>query len=742
MIKKIKMRNCATYDESGIELSECSKVNFVYGPNGSGKSTISNYFQDITEPKYADCNVEWEFNQPLEMLVYNRHFKETNFSGDIDGIFTLGKDVIDDMTAIDALKARKKELSDEVKKKKTLLQQKNEELEKHTQDFQDTIWNVILKQNEADFQEAFAGYRGSKKTFFNQVIKRYKDGHSSPHSREELLKKASTLFAEKPEKHDLLKLEYKDILEELHSVEISDLWTKHIVGNQDVPIAALISHLGNSDWVQNGMKYLGDDCKCPFCQQDTITDALKSQLEQFFNREYETYLQTLSIFQTSYEECSQRMIKLLTDILTNDSFFSISKVDIGRIKALIDAVQANISANKSEIEKKIKEPSRSVTLNCTDIESILKLISVGNETIQNHNTMVDNFATEKNNLIAEIWTFLLDEQEALISGYLKDCKNVDKAITGISLSIESYKNEIDEKEKQIIEKNKNISSVQPTVDEINRLLKAYGFNNFKIVPSPTKDNCYQIQRPDGSLASDTLSEGEETFISFLYFLQLTKGATDISRVSTEKILIIDDPICSLDSTILYIVSCLVKALISDVKNDNSNIKQIFIFTHNVFFHKEASFVEGKPDSSNNVCYWILHKDESVSKIIPYQHNNPIHTSYELLWRELREINTSSFITIQNTMRRIIENYFGMLGNRKYDHIKKKFQTIEEQQICESLFYWINDGSHSIPDDLYIDSYSDSIEKYKAVFKEVFDISGHIAHYNMMMGIDDEKKNKE
>lgn len=155
----------------------------------------------------------------------------------------------------------------------------------------------------------------------------------------------------------MLKLEYKDILEELHSVETSALWAKHIVGNQDVPIATLISHLGNSDWVQNGMKYLGDDCKCPFCQQDTITDALKSQLEQFFNREYETYLQTLSIFQTSYEECSQRMIKLLTEILTNDSFFSVSQVDMGRIKALIDAVQANINANKSEIEKKLKNPA-------------------------------------------------------------------------------------------------------------------------------------------------------------------------------------------------------------------------------------------------------------------------------------------------------------------------------------------------------------------------------------------------
>lgn len=633
------------------------------------------------------------------------------------------------------MKARKKKLSDEVKKKKTLLQQRKDESEKHTQDFQDTIWNVILKQNETDFQEAFAGYRGSKKTFFSQVIKRYKEGHSSPHSREELLQKASTLFAKKPEKHSLLELEYKDTLEELQSVETDDIWTKHIVGNQDVPIAALISHLGNSDWVQNGMKYLGEDFKCPFCQQDTITDELKSQLEQFFNREYETYLQILTKFQTDYEECSQRIIKLLTDILTNDLFFYISKVDFGKIKALIDAVQANINANKSEIEKKIKEPSRSVTLNRTDIESILKLINAGNETIKNHNTMVDNFAAEKNNLIAEIWTFLLDEQEALISGYLNDCKRLEKAITGISGSIDSFEKEIVEIEKHIVEKNKNISSVQPTVDEINRLLKAYGFNNFKIVPSPTKDNCYQIQRPDGSLASNTLSEGEETFISFLYFLQLTKGATDISRVSTEKILIIDDPICSLDSTILYIVSCLVKSLISDVKKGNSNIRQVFIFTHNVFFHKEASFVDGKTDNSKGVSYWILHKDESVSKIITYHHNNPIHTSYELLWRELRDTNTSSFITIQNTMRRIIENYFGMLGNRKYDDIKKKFQTIEEQQICESLFYWINDGSHSIPDDLYIDSYSDSIEKYKTVFKAVFDISGHSAHYNMMMGID-------
>ncbi len=54
------MRNCATYDEAGIELSNCSKINFIYGPNGSGKSTISNYFQDEADSKYVDCSVDWE----------------------------------------------------------------------------------------------------------------------------------------------------------------------------------------------------------------------------------------------------------------------------------------------------------------------------------------------------------------------------------------------------------------------------------------------------------------------------------------------------------------------------------------------------------------------------------------------------------------------------------------------------------------------------------------------------------
>ena len=57
-------------------------------------------------------------------------------------------------------------------------------------------------------------------------------------------------------------------------------------------------------------------------------------------------------------------------------------------------------------------------------------------------------------------------------------------------------------------------------------------------------------------------------------------------------------------------------------------------------------------------------------------------------------------------------------------------------IARSLVAWINDGSHSIPDDLYIDSYTDAVPKYKEVVREMLYKSGHKTHYNMMMGIED------
>lgn len=735
MINSITMRQCATYDAEGVSIDNCPKINFIYGPNGSGKSTISNYLQNTSEAMYSNCKIQWENDITAELVVYNRRFRERNFKGNIAGVFTLGAATIEDIKHLEELKAEREKRYLELKNRKAALQHQEAELTTCKNDFKQTVWNVILKENEKDFQEAFTGLRSNKDKFRDAVIKKYNVNHDSSETRDTLKKRALKLFSEKPEKCAPIDLSIDELINKLIVIENDDIWEKIIVGNKDVPIAKLIDFLNNADWVNRGRAFINKDGYCPFCQQKTISEDFKEQLDSFFSGEYEENIKYIGDIISQYKNISEQLYSALQSVLSNERFINISGIDVEKYNTKKDLLSTIFLGNLSEMTSKEKEPGIRVRIQESKIV-ILELKSMiisANDSIASHNEIVDHFNTEKNKLIDDIWTFLLDEQDALISGYLNDLKNFDKALCGIKRGIKSFQDQVTELDKQIIEAEKNITSVQPTVDEINRSLKAYGFENFEIVASTENKNSYQIKRPDGTLATNTLSEGEETFISFLYFLQLAKGSTDITKVSSHKILVIDDPICSLDSTILYIVSAMVKDLIVRVKEGKSDVEQLFILTHNVFFHKEASFIDGRTQEDKNVNYWVIYKDSNISHIKPYGMKNPIKTSYELLWQELKDCTSGSLVTTQNIMRRIIENYFGMLGNRKYDYVAKRFKTIEEQMICKSLFYWINDGSHTIPDDLYIDSYSDSVEKYKKVFKEIFFVTGHNAHYDMRMG---------
>lgn len=183
---------------------------------------------------------------------------------------------------------------------------------------------------------------------------------------------------------------------------------------------------------------------------------------------------------------------------------------------------------------------------------------------------------------------------------------------------------------------------------------------------------------------------------------MTKGGITEDEVNNERVLVIDDPISSLDSNVLFVVGTLIKDIIKNIKADIGNVRQLILLTHNVYFHKEVSFIDGRTKTCNKTNFWILRKNDKVTGLQSFEMNNPIQSSYELLWQELKSDEVKSTLTIQNIMRRIIENYFKLLGKYGDDDLILKFETKEEQEICRSLISWINDGSHSINDDLYIE----------------------------------------
>ncbi|GIM59658.1 AAA family ATPase [Capnocytophaga canis] len=738
MIESINIKNIATYDNEGIQINGLKKVNFIYGANGTGKTTLSNYlFNDESEKeKFSDCSIKWEGDNPIKTLVYNKKFKELNFGhGKVKGIFTLGQATTEQVVEINTKKEQLNEIKKEGEVKKDTLEKQKKELEKLEEEFKDACWKNLKLKYENDLKKAFDGVIKSKERFRDKLLEEFQNNSEILLTYDELKEKAKTVFGEIPQAiSEINNISYDEVLE----IRSDNIWRTKIIGKSDINIASLIERLGINDWVNEGKKYIQEDENtCPFCQQNTITEDFRNKLNLFFDETYTNNINYLKVIQQKYNSLMDNIINELNTIENNQKNLPNTKLDIDKFSSYLKTLISQNSENKVKIENKVKEPSREFELVSLEeqLKLISELISNANTEIQKHNNIVINFHTEKHNLIKSVWKFLVEEFKTEIQNFNRTKNGLERGIQNLDTQLQDKKTEWRALNNEVQELTKNITSIQPTIDEINRLLQSFGFLNFKIVAS-SQDGFYEIQRESGENAEQTLSEGEVTFITFLYYYQKAKGGENPEAVNEDRVLVIDDPISSLDSNVLFIVSTLIKDLIREIKEDNylGSIKQILLLTHNIYFHKEVSFV-GKGAESNKLNYWILRKNDNITNIQAYGVKNPIQSSYAMLWNELKNENNTSPLTIHNIMRRILENYFKVLGNYKNEEdVISHFPLHEEKQACRSLYYWINDGSHCFSDDLEIQDQSISIEAYKNVFRDIFKHTGQEGHYNMMMGI--------
>lgn len=519
----------------------------------------------------------------------------------------------------------------------------------------------------------------------------------------------------------------KPVISKIIVVEERGILKEKIVGKEDIEIAKLINRLDNSDWVREGLQYLETtEDICPFCQQD-ISENLKSEIEDFFDETYKNKIKELEGIKDEYQTIRNQIVKSL-DVIVRIDIPIIDTSELNKKKQLFE--------NKSELNlrmlnEKVRNPSTPISLNSLGqikVE-IFELIDELNKSIKTNNKTVENIDQEKDLLKSQIWRFIVEKLMADIEIFNNVRVKHNKAIKGMNSSLAEKGNKQKELDSTISELESKIISVQHSVYEINHLLKSFGFTNFELRKA-NKKGFYELVRDDGTKVEKTLSEGEYTFVTFLYFYHLLQGSIDQTRITRNKIVVIDDPISSLDSSVLFVVSNLIKKITRDTREKRNGIKQVFVLTHNVYFFKEVTFRGNRDNKWKEEAFWLIRKFKNQSRIVEHE-ENPIKTTYELLWRELdypEKINTA---TIFNTMRRILEYYFNILGGLDYEDAISKFEG-EEKVIFRSLLGWVNDGSHFINDDLAVTVDSSDIQKYLSVFREVFKRMNHESHYNMMM----------
>lgn len=735
MIESMSIRNTASYSDDGTELTGLKKINFVYGANGSGKTTISNFSVNLDDEEFKDCSMQWSQNQKLQCLAYNKQFRDNNFGkGPIAGVFTLGQATTEELKQIEEKQVELSNLKAEGLKLKSSYDEIVAKKLEYENDLKERLWRNIYKQHEVDLKEAFKNAM-HKESFKKRLLDEFANNTSQAQTLPDLREKSKTIFGDAPKELEPLPTWG---FSRIGEIEADGAWMEKIVGKADVDISKLIASLNINDWVSQGVHYITADSTCPFCQQPTITEEFRTQLENYFDSTFTESVNKIGSLADEYSNQIDDVFHTLQQIETTQKQASDSKLNLELFSAWLRSLTSQASQNRALIADKKKEPSRPIKLARTvdGFSQISELVKRANDEIEKHNGIVLNFSTEKNNLINAVWRYLVESNKVELQEAIRKLTGLQKGIDALKEKTDKKRTDYKALDNEIKDLTSNVTSVQPTVDEINRTLIFYGFENFEIVPAEGESNHYQIKRENGDLAESTLSEGEVTFITFLYYLQLAKGAVKKDAITDERVLIIDDPISSLDSNVLFVVGSLVKRVIKDVKNNVGSIKQLILLTHNVYFHKEASFIDARTKECAETHFWILRKSKNITSAQAYLTRNPIKTSYELLWAEIK-VENISIITVQNSMRRIIENYFKLLGGYKDIDLVNKFTSNEERDIFRSLISWVNDGSHSISDDLFVESQTDVVEKYLEVFKSVFYLTNHGGHYEMMMGLENQ-----
>ncbi|MGX9933488.1 ATP-binding protein [Virgibacillus salarius] len=723
MIEKIRIKEVASYDTTGIDVN-LSKINYIYGSNGTGKTTVSELLRNSDNQKYSSCNIEWkQGSSNFDLYVYNRNFVHENFNirNEIKGIFTLGKESTDILASIDEKIKDAEKHQDRIGNLERSITEKNEQLEIIKTNFTNHCWDLKQKYDE-NFKEAFTGLRNNRERFMEKCLIEAENNNNELYTYEELNRRVESVFKNPRVKiRPIPKVQYDRSLEE------QAIFQTKIIGKKDLDIARLITELNISDWVQQGHRHMeGTDGICPFCQQE-LPGNFKEKLDEYFDETYTEQIHNLDSSIEKYERDTFGFFEQYNFLITEDIPF----INKGRITSLVEIMNSTYKENIQLLERKRNEPSRSIELSSITsyLEQIKSEVKQANLQISELNRVIDNIKEEKEKLIKDIWRFIVEENKSNYENHISNFGRENKALEGMKRSQDGQKGHKKRLEEEAIELQNQLTSVLPSIHEINTLLKSFGFTNFQLAESDEQGN-YKIVRENGEGANETLSEGEKTFITFLYFYQLINGSNDQDKVNTARVVAIDDPISSLDSNILFMVSNLINNLKKKVRSNDTNFKQLIILTHNVYFHKEISFnKEHGSKKLNDETFWILRKTDNTSQITKYE-ENPIKNSYELLWKELKENQNS--ITTPNIMRRILENYFKFFGNINVEKVIEGFPN-EDKVACNTLLSWTHDGSHQINDDLYVDSNQEANKAYFDVFRKIFINSDHESHFNMMMG---------
>ena len=741
----------ASYKDSHAYI-EPTYVNFFFGNNGAGKSTIAKAIKGGVGLSYAPGRTAADYWP----LVYNQEFIDENFRSyrNMRGVFTLNAKNAEVQALIEEVTAERtriKKLSGAAAERQKILLDNKANLHR---EFLQECW-----KRGKDFRDEFPGTmdkKGRSDPFVREILK-----HApADMSLDELRRIYDSAFSETAKHYQRFTTIPDPTV--MDTVEGSEILSKPIVNSADTELAGFLRDIGATEWMRQGHDLFAHEAggRCPYCGEKLAVDFEQTFIDSFDNR-YQDNLRLLSEFMARYKKAANDMFVPLQAIPAE----LYPQIDLKPYTDKMAVLKAAIQANIESIKSKIDNPASTVTITAVQhiLDELADIISGFNTMIDANNAIVaagPGKRTECTDAVFGVLAFMLKD---VIAAYRRNDADIQEQLDALEKEIQGYTDNLAEIEKQLKTLRGSTVETDTAKDSINQMLRDSGMRGFSLQPKRGVDNVYEVRRPDGTIA-DNLSEGEKNFIAFLYFYHLVHGSNSADGDTREKIVVIDDPVSSMDSGSLFIVSTLVRQMIEICRNnaDNRNpvakgnfIKQIFILTHNAYFHREVSY--SYITKYDYASFYLIRKIVTKSTIKLFDdvdpneptqriNINPVKNSYAALWDEYREVQTA--VPLMNVIRRILEYYFLQLCGYEGSVLRQVIlvqgkedgyykdadgnDDEEKYQLASAMLAYINASSIGMSDGMdYVEDCLNA-DECRRIFEMIFELMNQKQHYDMML----------
>lgn len=747
-IKKVTLND---HTFSGV-VFEPTLINFFFGKNGTGKSTIA---IDIGNPAMTEW-VAGAAPTDCSLMVYNEFFIKDNIQsyGNIPGVFTITKQNAEIKAEVDRLTGEKAALEAKAKSLSTTIEAEVDKQQRIDATYEKTIWDTT-EPLRTQYKETQTGYTRDKKKFVSHLES------ITPADVDEAQLAALYAIAYGPEipPYD----EYQPIGAKV--IPSSPLLQKAIIGSSHSAFSDFVHALNASGWLSQGHSAYqhAAGTKCPYCQQD-LPESFESDLASCFDEQYQQSMAELTAFVQAYRDAMNGMYTLLDTNIKN----RFASERAAEYKAKFDLFMERARSNVTAVQQKLTDPSRAIEL--ADLSEIVgelnTLIELINEKIRASNAVIKDKPTKKQECIDLVWQLMASKCQTEIAVHRSGKEQSDVNIATLTGNRDKAKSDADAMQAEIGRLNQQTVNTTAAKDSINRLLSAAGFQGFHLREKPGTQYVYELVRDDDKTAHG-LSEGERNFIAFLYFYHMVIGSQSDDGKTVNKIVVIDDPVSSMDSSSMFTVASLVRDLIaicynnyemSESGNPNDHIKQLFCLTHNPYFFKEVSynrvmenecvavFEIRKLDGNQSIITECTRDDERAGggKI----NYSPVKNTYDALWEEYRIATDST--SLLNVTRRILEYYYLQICGYSGDNLrtdllernKADFEVVQpdgnvdkaDYNIAVAMIAVMNIGARGFNDGLYFDVSAIAPAQIRTVFEKIFVATKQKQHYDMMMAL--------